>query len=79
VWSAPVPLREVLQAAIAETEELARVRFTVDERLAVAGDTVTDLTHLLAELAENAVHFSPPETHVTIGVRPLFNVRAHSW
>jgi hypothetical protein len=72
VWSAPVPLREVLQAAIAETEELARVRFTVDERLSVAGDTVTDLTHLLAELAENAVHFSPPETHVTIGVRPLF-------
>jgi signal transduction histidine kinase len=71
VWSAPVPLREVLQAAIAETEDLERVRFTVDERLAVAGHTVTDLTHLLAELTENAVRFSPPQTRVTISGRPL--------
>ena len=33
----------------------------VDERLAVAGRAVTDLTHLFAELTENAVRFSPPE------------------
>jgi signal transduction histidine kinase len=71
VWDAPVPLREVVQAAIAETEDLARIQFTVDERLSVVGNSVTDITHLLAELVENAVRFSPPETQVTIGVRPL--------
>ena len=32
VWSAPVPLRDVVRAGIAETEDLERVAFTVDER-----------------------------------------------
>ncbi len=54
-----------MRAAIAETEDLDRVVFVVDEQLAVAGHTVTDLTHLLAELTENAVRFSPPDTAVT--------------
>ncbi|MBO0851893.1 MAG: hypothetical protein J2P20_20700, partial [Pseudonocardia sp.] len=70
VWSGPVPLREVVQAAIAETEDLDRVTFSVDERLAVAGNCVADLTHLLAELAENAVRFSPPGSTVSIASRP---------
>jgi signal transduction histidine kinase len=69
-WSEPVPLRDVLRAAIAETEDLDRVVFVVDERPAVAGHTVTDLTHLIAELTENAVRFSPPDTTVTIRARP---------
>ncbi|MFC5992790.1 ATP-binding protein [Pseudonocardia hispaniensis] len=69
-WSAPVPLRDVVRAAIAETEDLDRVVFVVDDQAAVAGHTVADLTHLLAELTENAVRFSPPETSVTIRTRP---------
>ena len=68
-WSEPVPLRDVLRAAIAETENLERVVFVVDEQSAVVGHTVTDLTHLLAELTENAVRFSPPDTTVTIRAR----------
>lgn len=70
-WGAPVALREVVQAAIAETEDLERVRFKVDELLMVSGHIVTDLTHLIAELTENAVRFSPPESRVTLGCRPL--------
>ena len=70
VWGQPVPLLDVVRAAIAETEELNRLVFTVDERLAVGGRTVTDLTHLLAELIENAVRFSPPESSVTVRTRP---------
>jgi signal transduction histidine kinase len=70
VWSAPVSLRDVVRAAIAETEDLDRVEFAVDDRLAVAGHSVADLTHLLAELTENAVRFSPPDTVVTIRSRP---------
>src|SRR5918999_3192143 len=69
-WSAPVPLRDVVRAAIAETEDLDRVVFAVDERISVAGHAVADLTHLLAELTENAVRFSPPDTAVTIRARP---------
>lgn len=69
VWSAPVPLRDVVRAAIAETEDLERVVFTVDEHVSVAGSAVADLTHLLAELAENAVRFSPPTSSVSIDSR----------
>ncbi|MGH3801787.1 MAG: ATP-binding protein [Pseudonocardiaceae bacterium] len=73
VWSEPVGLIDVVRAAIAETEHLDRVAFSMnerDERLAVLGHTVTDLTHVLAELTENAVRFSPPEAKVTIRARP---------
>jgi signal transduction histidine kinase len=69
-WSEPVLLVDVVRAAIAETEDLDRVAFFLDERLAVMGHTVTDLTHLLAELVENAVRFSPPEASVIIRLRP---------
>jgi signal transduction histidine kinase len=70
VWGEPVPLLDVVRAAIAETEHLNRLVFSVDERLAVLGRTVTDITHLLAELMENAVRFSPPEASVTVRTRP---------
>ena len=69
-WSEPVPLRDVLRAAIAETEDLSRVVIVVDEQTAIIGHAVTDLTHLLAELTENAVRFSPPDTSVTVRSRP---------
>ncbi|GAA5150458.1 hypothetical protein GCM10023321_15860 [Pseudonocardia eucalypti] len=74
VWPVPVPLREVVQAAIAETEDLERVTFNVAEHLAVAGNCVADLTHLLAELAENAVRFSPPGSTVSVAQRPYPHV-----
>jgi signal transduction histidine kinase len=70
-WGRPVPLVDVVRAAIAETEDLDRVVFTLEERLAVFGNAVADLTHLLAELVENAVHFSPPEASVVIRSRPF--------
>lgn len=70
VWSEPIPLRDVVRAAIAETEDLDRVVFLVGDEPAVAGSAVTDLTHLLAELTENAVRFSPPDSSVTIRARP---------
>jgi signal transduction histidine kinase len=69
-WTRPVPLADVVRAAIAEIEDLDRVDFAVDERLAVSGRAVADLTHLLAELLENAVHFSPPGISVMLRTRP---------
>jgi signal transduction histidine kinase len=69
-WGRPVLLADVIRAAIAETEDLDRVDFAVDESLAVSGRAVSDLTHLLAELIENAVHFSPPGVTVMLRTRP---------
>ena len=69
VWSQPVPLRDVVRAAIAETEDLDRVVYEIPEGPLVDGSCVTDLTHLLAELTENAVRFSPPDMAVTIRSR----------
>lgn len=70
VWSSPVRLVDVVRAAIAETEDLGRVNYVVDERLAIMGHAITDLTHLIAELAENAVRFSPPGSRVTVRSTP---------
>jgi signal transduction histidine kinase len=70
VWGKPVPLTDVVRAAIAETEDLSRVSFSVDERLTLVGQAVIDVTHLLAELIENAVRFSPPESRVTVRSAP---------
>jgi signal transduction histidine kinase len=69
-WSRPVPLVDVVRAAIAEIEDLDRVDFAVDEVLAVGGRAVADVTHLLAELIENAVRFSPPGVVVMLRTRP---------
>jgi len=69
VWREPVPLRDVVRAAIAETEDLDRVSVFIDDRVAIAGHAVTDVTHLLAELTENAVRFSPPDSRVRVLLR----------
>jgi signal transduction histidine kinase len=69
-WGGSVLLVDVVRAAIAEIEELDRVDFAVDESLQVSGRAVADATHLLAELIENAVHFSPPGLSVMIRTRP---------
>ncbi|WJY41976.1 nitrate- and nitrite sensing domain-containing protein [Streptomyces sp. P9-2B-2] len=65
-WRHPVPLLDVVRAAVAEVEDFPRVEVhsVVDARL--AGGAVADLTHLLAELVENAVMFSPPQTKVQV-------------
>ena len=69
-WSEPVPLLDVVRDAIAETEDLERVAFYLDARLAVLGRAVPDVTHLLGELIENAVRFSPPQASVIVRLRP---------
>ncbi len=70
-WGRPVLLADVARAAIAETEDLDRVDYAVDDSLAVSGRAVADLTHLVAELIENAVHFSPPGVGVMVRTRPF--------
>jgi signal transduction histidine kinase len=65
-WRNPVPLVDVLRAAVAEVEDYTRIKVTAGSNAALAGPAVGDVIHLLAELAENATMFSPPNTPVTI-------------
>lgn len=64
VWRQPIRLVDVLRGAVAEVEDYTRVRVLCRAGAAVAGHAVADLIHLLAELAENATVFSPPNTPV---------------
>ncbi|MEV4436502.1 nitrate- and nitrite sensing domain-containing protein [Streptomyces sp. NPDC049585] len=66
-WRRPVPLMDVVRAAVGEVEAYERIEVRRLPRLAVSGPAVADLTHLIAELLENATVFSPPHTavHVT--------------
>ncbi|MEJ2577755.1 MAG: HAMP domain-containing protein, partial [Kineosporiaceae bacterium] len=65
-FSAPVPVEDVIRAALSEIEDYARVDLYHIEDGQVAGTAVADVVHLLAELIENATHFSPPHTQVTV-------------
>jgi signal transduction histidine kinase len=65
-WREPVPLVEVLRGATGEMEDYARVDLVIQTQDRVAGGAVADVTHLLAELIENAANYSPPGTQVRV-------------
>ncbi|MFF3937268.1 sensor histidine kinase [Streptomyces phaeofaciens] len=72
-WRIPVSLTNVVRAAVSEVEDYARVEVRQLPEAAVVGAAVADLTHLLAELVENAAQFSPPHTRVRITGEPVGN------
>ncbi|MFC7014309.1 nitrate- and nitrite sensing domain-containing protein [Streptomyces viridiviolaceus] len=65
-WRKPVQLMDVVRAAVAEVEDYERIEVRRLPRIAVTGPAVADLTHLVAELLENATVFSPPHTAVQV-------------
>lgn len=72
-WRLPVSLTNVVRAAVSEVEDYARVEVRQLPTAAVVGTAVADLTHLLAELVENAAQFSPPHTKVRVNGEPVGN------
>ncbi|MFJ6852817.1 nitrate- and nitrite sensing domain-containing protein [Streptomyces sp. NPDC091271] len=72
-WRMPVPLTDVVRAAVSEIEDYARVEVRALPDARVKGEAVADLTHLLAELVENAAQFSPPHTKVRVSGEPVGN------
>ncbi|MEU1516760.1 nitrate- and nitrite sensing domain-containing protein [Streptomyces sp. NPDC005811] len=63
----PIPLVDVVRAAVSEIERYERVRIaSLPPHAHVAGFAADDLSHLLAELMENATSFSPPDLPVEI-------------
>ncbi|MEM9609062.1 MAG: ATP-binding protein [Actinomycetota bacterium] len=57
---------DVLRAALGEVEDYQRVEFGPVDAAVLHGHAVSDLAHLLAELLENGLNFSPPDQPVGI-------------
>ncbi|MEU8289281.1 nitrate- and nitrite sensing domain-containing protein [Micromonospora sp. NPDC048905] len=66
-WRRNVPMVDVVRGAVAEVEDYTRVNVLPLGRVSLAGRAVGDMIHLLAELIENGLSFSPP--HTTVEVR----------
>jgi signal transduction histidine kinase len=65
-WSAPVDVANIIRASLAEVEGYQRVQQRHLDPATVAGSAAADLAHVLAELIENALVFSPPDSDVEV-------------
>ncbi|MGA4690939.1 ATP-binding protein [Rhodococcus sp. AB351] len=63
--SAPVQLGDILRAAMSEVEDYQRVQIGSTPDGALSGAVATDIVHLLAELVDNSLRASPPDSNVT--------------
>ncbi|WP_433311907.1 nitrate- and nitrite sensing domain-containing protein [Micromonospora chersina] len=66
-WRRNVPMVDVVRGAVAEVEDYTRVTVRPLGPVSLTGRAVGDVIHLLAELIENGLSFSPP--HTTVEVR----------
>jgi signal transduction histidine kinase len=62
----PLPLIDVLRAAVSEIERYELVEIAPPPALRVVGPAARDLSHLLAELLDNATAFSPEGARVRL-------------
>ena len=65
-WSAPVAVGDIVRGALGEVEDYQRVAIRNMEAASVAGSVASDLAHIIAELTENALSFSPPDEPVEV-------------
>lgn len=65
-WRRPVPVADIVSAAVGEIEDYTRVVVPPMPAVGIRADAVADVVHLIAELVENATTFSPPHTQVTM-------------
>ncbi|HEY7488512.1 MAG TPA: nitrate- and nitrite sensing domain-containing protein [Streptosporangiaceae bacterium] len=75
-WRRAVPMMDVVRAAVAEVEDYTRVTVLPMGPISLSGRAVGDITHLLAELIENAVSFSPPPAMVQVSAH--FTARGYA-
>lgn len=68
IWRHAIPAVDVVRGAVAETEDYARVVILPVPDLGIKGQAAADVIHLLAELIENAQHFSPADSEVRLSV-----------
>jgi signal transduction histidine kinase len=70
-WASAMPVADVIRAAISEVEEYRRVTLRRIDDGFIAGAFVTGIAHMVAELVENGLTFSPPDVDVEIQGRNL--------
>jgi len=68
-WAEPVPASDLVRAAMSEVDDFPRVEPAHLDPARVTGAVAAELAHLLAELLENALIFSPPHTPVRVAGR----------
>ena len=61
-----VPLSSVIHAAASEVEDYRRVETSMVPDCTIAGAVSGDIVHLLAELIDNALRYSPPASPVRV-------------
>ena len=69
-WTQPVAVRDVVRGASSEVQDYARVRLGQFADAFLRGESASDIAHLLAELVENALRYSPPTSTVTLCGQP---------
>jgi signal transduction histidine kinase len=62
----PVPLSSVIHAAASEVEDYRRVETSMVPDCTISGAASGDIVHLLAELIDNALRYSPPASPVRV-------------
>jgi signal transduction histidine kinase len=67
----PVALPDVVRAAVSEILEYDRVAVSVQAEVSIAGQSVSDIVHLLAEILENATMFSAKDAMVHVSGEAL--------
>lgn len=64
----PVPLSDMLWSAVSQVEDYQRVEIGSVPDGIVSGEPAVDIEHLLAELIDNSLRYSPPNTPVAVSV-----------
>jgi signal transduction histidine kinase len=72
VWAKATDMSDVVRAAVSEIDEYQRIEVLALEPARLSGAAVSDVSHLIAELLDNAIQFSPPSE--TIRVTGLFDM-----
>jgi len=70
-WAEPLAITDVVRAGLSEVEDYRRVAMRRVDETFVAGAVVSELAHMVAELTENALAFSPPDLEVEVYGRRL--------
>jgi signal transduction histidine kinase len=65
-WTEPMPITDIIRAAVSEVEEYRRVTLRRVDDVLVNGSVVGTVVHMLAELIENGLVFSPPDVDVEV-------------
>ncbi|MBB4947053.1 anti-sigma regulatory factor (Ser/Thr protein kinase) [Kitasatospora gansuensis] len=68
-WERPVAMGDVVRAALGEVEDYRRVVLRQLDEARLDGGAVAEVAHLLAELIENALAASAPDTDVEVFAR----------